>query len=135
MRRLAPILLVAIVISCAQSSSGGTASDSGVRGTVMLGPLCPVEVSGSATPCPDQPVNGFVTASDESGEVARVHTDVVGRFEMSLDPGTYSLVAVLDDGGAGPPTPVPQTVVVRGGSFTEVSLEVDSGIRSAESGT
>jgi hypothetical protein len=131
MRRFAPLLVIAFAISCAHSSSGGNASDSGVRGTVMLGPLCPVEVAGpSATPCPDQPVNGFVTASDDGGEVARVHTDVIGRFEMPLDPGTYTLVAVLDDsGGAGPPTPVPQTVVVREGSFTDVSLEVDSGIR------
>jgi hypothetical protein len=130
MRRLVPILFVAVAISCGDASSGGTTSDTGVRGTVMLGPLCPVEVAGTSTPCPDQPVNGIVTASDEGGEVARVHTDVIGRFEMSLDPGTYTIVAVVDsDGGVGPPSPVPQTVVVREGSFTEVNLEVDTGIR------
>jgi hypothetical protein len=130
MRRLAPILIVALAISCAESSSGDPSPDSGVRGTVMLGPLCPVEVAGSPTPCPDQPVNGSVIASDADGEVARVRTDVIGRFEMSLDPGTYTVVAELDnDGGAGPPTPVPQTVVVTQGSFTEVDLEVDTGIR------
>ena len=130
MRRFVPILVVAVAVSCGHGSSGGQISDTGVRGTVMLGPLCPVEVVGTPTPCPDQPVNGIVTASDEGGEVARVHTDVVGRFEMPLDPGTYTVVVVLDnDSGGGPPTPIPQTVVVRQGSFTEVNLEVDSGIR------
>jgi hypothetical protein len=130
MRRLAPILLVAVAISCRQSAIGEPTPDSGVRGTVMLGPLCPVEVAGAPTPCPNQPVNGFVIASDDEGEVARVRTDVIGRFEMSLDPGTYTVVAELDnDEGAGPPTPVPQTVVVTRGSFTEVNLEVDTGIR------
>jgi hypothetical protein len=130
MRRFAPIFILAIAVSCGNASPGERTPDSGVRGTVMLGPLCPVEVAGSRTPCPDQPVNGFVTASDEGGEVARVRTDVVGRFELPLDPGTYTVVAVLDTAdGAGPPTPIPQTVVVREGSFTDVDLEVDTGIR------
>src|SRR5437867_3953854 len=83
MWRVVPILMVAVAVSCGHASSGVQTSDTGVRGTVMLGPLCPVEVAGSRTPCPDQPVNGFVTASDEGGEVARVHTDVIGRFEMA----------------------------------------------------
>ena len=31
--------------------------------------------------------------------------------------------------GSGPPTPVPQTVRVDAGAYTQVTLEVDSGIR------
>jgi hypothetical protein len=129
MRRLAPILLLAIAISCGDAAGGGGTPDSGIRGIVKIGPLCPVEIQGSPSACPDQPVNGFVTASDDTGEVARVRTDVIGRFEMPLDPGTYTVVAELDVDDAGPPTPIPQTVVVRQGSFTEVDLQVDTGMR------
>lgn len=47
---------------------------------------------------------------------------------MNLRAGTYVAIAVSPS-GSGPPTPVPQTVQVRTGSYTQVTLEVDTGIR------
>ena len=51
-----------------------------------------------------------------------------GSVQHDLRPGTYDVVAVTTDGG-GPPTAIPQTVVVHEGAYTSITLELDSGIR------
>ena len=93
---------------------------------MSVGPQCPVETPDS--PCPDLPFVGDVQATASDGTVTTVTTDDQGRFTMDLVPGSYTLVAVTE-GEGGPPTPIPQTVVVEQGSYTQVTLEVDSGIR------
>jgi hypothetical protein len=127
MRRVSASLLVALLalVACGASAGEERVLDAGVRGTVRLGPSCPVVIAGS--PCPDRPFVGAVSASDTNGEVARVQTDEHGRFRMPLAPGHYTLVAVVE--GGGPPTAKPETVRVRVGRFTRVALTVDTGIR------
>jgi hypothetical protein len=124
-----PAALVLLFVSLAACGTDGRGTEvtlhSGIRGSVQVGPQCPVEVEGS--PCPDVPFHGFVSASDADGEVARAETDDDGTFEMPLPPGVYEVVAVIED--AGPPTAVPQTVTVEDDAFTNLTLEVDSGIR------
>jgi hypothetical protein len=114
-----PILLLS---GCHRSAPPGT----GIRGVVKLGPTCPVE--SLVSPCPDRPFLGDVQATSTDGATTRVSTDQQGRFFLDLPAGSYVLVAV-SPGGNGPPTPVPQTVQVMTGSYTQVTLEVDSGIR------
>jgi hypothetical protein len=93
---------------------------------VKLGPSCPVETLTS--PCPDLPFQGEVMATASDGATTTVTTDAQGQFEMSLGSGTYVVVAVAPSGG-GVPTPIQKTVEVRIGSYTQVTLEVDTGIR------
>jgi carboxypeptidase family protein len=126
MRRVSASLLVALIalVACGASAEERVL-DSGVRGTVRSGPSCPVVIVGS--PCPDRPFVGAVSASDTNGEIARVQTDAHGRFRMPLAPGHYTLVAVV--AGGGPPTAKPETVRVRVGRFTRVTLTVDTAIR------
>jgi hypothetical protein len=121
-RRLA--LLVAIV-TFAACGHGSAQAGTGIRGVVMLGPTCPVENVNS--PCPDRPFHGQVAATSSDGSTVTVATDAEGRFTMDLAAGTYSVTAVTS--GGGPPTATPRTVTVRDGSYTHVSLEVDTGIR------
>ena len=68
----------------------------------------------------------MATASD--GTTTTVTTDAQGRFAMDLREGTYVVTAIAPN-GSGPPTPIPQTVRVDAGAYTQVTLEVDSGIR------
>ncbi len=89
-----------------------------------MGPTCPVIREGS--PCPDRPFVGRVLAVGEGLRV-EAETDGEGRFAMALPPGTYVVSALVEDGG--PPTPIPQSVQVRPDRYTEVVLEVDTGIR------
>jgi hypothetical protein len=118
---------LALVLVAGASGGGDGAGDgtSGIRGQALSGPNCPVGVEGS--PCPDLPWEGTVIAIDlETDEEFTVQTDAEGRFELPLEPGSYdvSIVSV-----SSPPFAKPQTVAVDPGSFTEIVVSVDTGIR------
>jgi hypothetical protein len=129
MRRLPPLaLLLLLLISCATGSDAGDqTTGSGVRGRVLLGPTCPVEIEGS--PCPDEPVAGVEVRAVRDGDpVAEATSDAQGRFELLLDPGTYTLEAVIGPDGPGM-FAKPVDVTVTSGAFVDVVVPVDSGIR------
>jgi hypothetical protein len=127
MRRLRAIsILLLFLVACAgrgPSSSG----DSGIRGTVLLGPTCPVETLES--PCPDRPLADVeIRVLRGSDVVATVRSDGEGRFAVALDPGRYEVQAVVEEGGPGM-SAKPIDVVVTNGVFNDVNVPVDSGIR------
>lgn len=99
---------------------------SGVEGTVVWGPACPVSRAGS--PCPDRPWQGKVQALelDAVTIVGTVSTDEAGTFSMELPPGGYLITPITPDG---PPTTKLRRLTVTEGAFTSVELRVDSGIR------
>lgn len=100
-------------------------SPSGIEGRAVAGPTCPVEVEG--TECPDQPVQITLTLSNAEGQlVAEFQTDEKGQFRIPAAPGTYTL-ATLDQGSL--PMTAAQEVRVSPGEYTEVLLELDTGIR------
>lgn len=112
----------------------GTPGASGIEGTVLLGPTCPVEREDS--PCPPRPGANLAVQIYAGGEagmyVANVRTDDDGRFRIDLPPGAYT----LDGPCSGPmkcivayPRLVPTTVTVESGAFTEVTIRGDTGIR------
>src|SRR6266508_3810642 len=119
-------ILVLFLVACAgrgPSSSG----DSGIRGTVLLGPTCPVEAV--ENPCPDRPLADVEIHVLQGGDVvATVRSDGDGRFEVALDPGQYLVQALVEPGGPGM-SAKPVDVPVRSGEFTDVNVPVDSGIR------
>jgi hypothetical protein len=122
-KRFALVFVAVAVASCGGAGSGdGT---SGIRGQALAGPQCPVEIQGS--PCPPVPYEGTIVATDvESGKDYTVNTDADGRFELPLEPGTYE-VSILSD--SSPPFAKPQSVTVEPGSFAEITVAVDTGIR------
>ena len=103
---------------------GGAA---GIEGLVTIGPMCPVlRVD---TPCPDQPFETTIVVETEDGdEVATVHSGADGRFQITLTPGRYTLVPQSPNPG-GPPMAGEQVIEVEVGSFTQVTIQYDSGIR------
>lgn len=123
MKRFALVLVAVALASCGGAGAGdGT---SGIRGQALAGPQCPVEVQGS--PCPPVPYEGTVVATEvDGGAEYTVETDADGRFELPLEPGTYD-VSIASD--TSPPFAKPQSVTVEPGSFTEITVSVDTGIR------
>jgi hypothetical protein len=121
MRVLATAVLCGILISCAATAGAPTG---GIEGTVTTGPTCPVEIQGS--PCPPGVWTGTVSATGADGSAHEAQTDGQGHFQLALEPGTYSVVPVLD--GSGPPTAKPVTVIV-GAAMQQLDLQVDTGIR------
>ena len=117
-------MLVAVALAACGGDGAGDGT-SGIRGQALAGPQCPVEMADS--PCPDLPWEGTVVATDtSSGDAFTAITDADGRFELSLAPGTYE---VTIEAASTPPTAEPQTVTVEDGTFTEIELFVDTGIR------
>jgi hypothetical protein len=127
MRRLAalglilPLLL--LLVACSKTAS--PSASAGIFGTVRAGPICPVEQVGS--PCPPQPWSGTVRATAADGHSFETTTDEAGSYALSVPAGSYTVVAVTEDGTL--PMGVPNDAVVGDDARIRVDLEVDTGIR------
>jgi hypothetical protein len=105
----------------------GTASSSVVQGTVTVGPSCPVERMPPDPNCADRPAAATFAIDTPAGvHVADASSGPDGKFSLTLPAGTYviSLKAT-----AAMPSMAAQTFVVGGNGPTELSLQLDSGIR------
>ena len=82
------LALVAAVAACGAAAKAP--ADSGVRGRVFIGPLCPVVQEG--VPCPDAPFEASIRIRRESGKAVKtVRSGKDGRFRVNLAPGRYVL--------------------------------------------
>jgi hypothetical protein len=131
MRRTASVafLLVATLVLAACGDEGASdAGDQGVRGTVILGPTCPVATLDD--PCANETLAGVRVRVFRDGVELRATatSGPAGGFELRLPPGTYTLEALLPEGGPGMST-VPVRVDVPRGRFVDVVVPIDSGIR------
>ena len=117
-------VLFALVLS-ACTSINPTLTDSGVKGQVVVGPMCPVVQEGQE--CPDQPYQATLTVNNPNGKkIVQVQTDAEGRFKIPLEPGEYIL---HPESPNVMPFASEQAVTVQAGKFTEVTVNYDSGIR------
>lgn len=101
---------------------------SGIRGTVMAGPTCPVERNPPDPACADRPLQTTVTVFrtvDMAHAIAVTTSDASGAFEVTLSPGEYVVAA----GQSTLPrcTQTPATVGPSG--YTKVVVSCDTGIR------
>jgi hypothetical protein len=98
---------------------------SGLHGIVMRGPTQPVCRMGQA--CSEPAVGAVLVFSRDGRAVARVRTDVDGRYAVRLAPGTYTVrEPVAPKIGTGLRPAVVR--VVRGRS-TRADFFIDTGIR------
>ena len=124
-RLLALVALVAAIGAC--SAAARAPVDSGIKGRVFIGPLCPVLQEG--VPCPDAPYQASIRIRRLSGKVvARVRSGTDGRFRINLGAGLYFLEPLSPNAGA-PPYAAPVTVRVYPHAFARVRITYDSGIR------
>jgi hypothetical protein len=118
-------LLVAVATAgCDKSDKSST--EGGVRGQVLMGPQCPGGQTGS--PCPPKPTVGVVTALKSVGHaVGSARTDWSGHFVLRLPPGAYQMWA--RELGDNPRIATPKMVTVEAGSFVDITLIINTGIR------
>ena len=101
--------------------------ESGIRGIVTLGPLCPV--AREDQPCPDKPYEATIVIEDSTGvEVARAISGPDGRYSQALQPGTYRLVPLTPSDNI-LPIASPVTLVLSADEWLTVDISYDTGIR------
>ncbi|OGZ42072.1 MAG: hypothetical protein A3C80_01490 [Candidatus Ryanbacteria bacterium RIFCSPHIGHO2_02_FULL_45_43] len=100
---------------------------SGVKGTILLGPTCPVMREPPEPECSDKPIQGAFIVQNVIGsaEYARFRTDTNGRFLVHLPAGEYSIIweNPLGPGIQG------HLVNVIAGETSEYTITFDTGIR------
>ncbi len=128
------VLIIAVIVSslggCGARDPGTTLDQSGVAGSVHLGPQCPVETEGD--PCEDKPAAGSeITVATPlhgdpdagGGVVARTTTDADGNYRVAVPPGMYVVKAE-----AGMSCEL-MNVRVTSGAYSNVDIPCDTGIR------
>lgn len=116
------LLFILFLTACLQTPQP---SDSGIEGTVMVGPMCPVVREN--IPCPDQPYQAALTVLTTSGKkIMQVQTNDSGKFRVDLAPGNYVLHPESPNG-----LPFAEDIpfTVEEHQFTKLGIIYDSGIR------
>lgn len=111
------------------SGAGGIMPfNSGILGTVLLGPTCPVMRTPPDPQCADKPYTTTVSVyrANSTKVFASMKTSADGTFHFALPPGAYTVTAT---GG----TPFPRcgnvSVSVDASGFKNADVSCDSGIR------
>ena len=117
-----------VVPADAWPSPGGTGR-TGIAGTALAGPVCPVERDPPDPACAARPVSGatVVIRDGEGSEVARTVTGVDGSFFVETPSGEYVVEPQAANGLMG--TATAQNVTVGDGMVAVIQLDYDTGIR------
>ena len=103
---------------------------SGVSGTVLLGPTCPVMRDPPDPACADRPyqttIQVIAVGSPKSSPFTSVKTDEEGKYKVLLPPGEYALQPT---GGSVMPRCETKNITITSDTMIEVNLSCDSGIR------
>ena len=128
---LAAVSLVAI--GCGDIGISGTTPvpPSGIKGTVILGPTCPVSGDpGSFNPVPEACLTPYaaqmVVLDDENKVVAHIASGADGTFQVDVAPGDYIVTPSSTDSY---PIAQPVSVTVVPGQYVTVQINYDTGIR------
>ena len=113
-----------LILLYGEHSSG---AESGIQGTILLGPQCPVVREGEE--CPDKPfaTSLVLTTPDGSRVIKTFNSDTEGKFKVRVKAGEYAIRSsatanVLPYCSSGP-------ITVRSKDFTEAIVSCDTGIR------
>lgn len=114
-------------------NTGGTGIlpyDSGVEGSVTLGPVCPVQRIPPDPNCADRPyvttIQVIRVGSPKSSPFATAESGKDGRYKIMLPPGEYALQPV---GGSVLPRCGTKEVTIEPSKIIEVNISCDTGIR------
>ena len=123
---MAVALLVVLMAGCGSSTPSAPAH-TGIKGTVTLGPTCPVQQADQPPCVTPLAATLAITSADDGSVVARVSSGPDGTFSVDLPPGDY--VIVPEPGGDPYPTGQPVEVTVEAGTYAQVEVAYDTGIR------
>jgi hypothetical protein len=131
---LAAVLVAIVSIGLAACGPDEAASptpaasvvDSGITGTVLLGPTCAAQPA-DASPCVTPYVAKLIILNADGNVVTEVSSGTDGSFRVTLPPGDYVIQPMPADGGI--PNAPPQSVSVAPHEYFQVEIDYDTGIR------
>ncbi|MCL5734334.1 MAG: hypothetical protein M1274_01890 [Actinobacteria bacterium] len=121
-----PVWVIIVFLGLSALACGtNPAPNSGIDGVVTIGPISPVQTSGTPNSKPYQAAIDIRRLPDLDF-VATVRSDANGLFRVALEPGSYRL-----EPRNGNPLPIApsQEVSVFAGQYAHVEIFYDSGIR------
>jgi predicted small secreted protein len=128
------LMVILMMLAACNTTDGsnqqqvGTTVKSGIEGTVMIGPSCPVQRVDDPS-CDDQPYQGWIHVNTTNGMwVTKFQADKQGIFKIELEPGLYNIDPQTPKEGF-LPRASSQDVTVKAGNFTRINIQYDSGIR------
>lgn len=106
---------------------------SGISGSVLLGPTCPVMRFPPDKACADKPYQTrlAVMTSDQSRVIKEFDSGADGKFTVDLPPGEYAIRSTTSPSADNvlPSCSSNGTVMVKTGEYTEANVSCDTGIR------
>ncbi|NIM48394.1 MAG: hypothetical protein GTO22_03905 [Gemmatimonadales bacterium] len=123
-----PFAIAMLLTACSEEGTD-VPVDSGIKGQVLLGPLCPVVHEG--TPCPDEPFRATIVVWDaeRTKKVSTFTTDEEGHFRVPLPSGDYYVDPQPTEPDSPFPLAEPQTVTIPPHQFVDIIVRYDTGIR------
>lgn len=100
---------------------------SGIKGKVLIGPLCPVVKIGEE--CPDKPyaTRLAITTSDQMKTIKEFISDENGKFNIEVPPGEYAIYSAVAANVL--PYCNSDIIKVNKNSYTDITVHCDTGIR------
>lgn len=104
-------------------------TSSGIRGMVLIGPTCPVEMYPPDPKCADRPYQTRLAVTTVDGErvIKEFSSDASGKFSVAVSPGQYAIRSAAAANVL--PYCASDTIRVIAGKYTEAAVSCDSGIR------
>lgn len=127
------LVLLSALAACGGDPGGTGGGKTGIRGSAVAGPSCPLE--STASPCRPTGVVAHLAVSRVSGSQVLAQTDSAadGHFTLAVPPGRYVVTATLTNGVPSPQT-LHRSVTVASQGFVDITMTFDSGIRTPTAG-
>lgn len=107
-----------------------SASKSGITGSVLLGPICPVMRNPPDPQCADKPyaVRLIIAPEGSPGAMKEFSSDANGKFNLSLTPGIYE-IQQAPTRSILPRCAAKSAIEVATNTYTKTTIYCDTGIR------
>lgn len=111
-----------------EKEEAGKAGESGIKGIVTIGPVCPVMMNPPDSECADKPYKTKLRIlKADTDYVVFAEPDINGNFSVDLEPGSYFIT--VPDLSKPMPSLSETRVTVFDKKYSEINLQFDSGIR------